>query len=61
MVLFLPLLTQSCNGTTAGLDYLEVSVDWPCNSPRWVVDSVNTYWGGWHNSSADLKPQTQLR
>jgi hypothetical protein len=26
-----PLLVQRCHGTTAGLGYLEVSVDCPCN------------------------------
>ncbi len=28
-----PLLIQKCNGTTAGLGYLEVSLDCPCKYP----------------------------
>jgi hypothetical protein len=33
-----PLLVQRCNGTTAGLGYLEVKVICPCKSPHWAVD-----------------------
>ncbi len=35
--------TEVCNGTTAGLDYLKVSVDCQCKSPLWLVvsDSVS--------------------
>ncbi len=33
-----PLLVQRCNGTTAGLGYLEVNVICPCKSPHWVMD-----------------------
>jgi hypothetical protein len=32
-----PLLVQRCNGTTAGLGYLEVNVICPCKSPHWAV------------------------
>jgi hypothetical protein len=34
-----PLLVQRCNGTTAGLGYLEANVICPCKSPHWTVDS----------------------
>jgi hypothetical protein len=33
------LLVQRCNGTTAGLGYLEVYVICPCKSPHWAVAS----------------------
>jgi hypothetical protein len=33
-----PVLVQRCNGTTAGLGYLEVNVICPCKSPGWAVD-----------------------
>jgi hypothetical protein len=33
-----PLLVQRCNGTTAGLGYLEVNVICPCKSLHWTVD-----------------------
>jgi hypothetical protein len=33
-----PQLVQRCNGTTAGLGYLEVNVICPCKSPHWAVD-----------------------
>ncbi len=33
-----PLLVQRCNGTTAGLGYLEVNVICPRKSPHWTVD-----------------------
>jgi hypothetical protein len=37
-----PLLVQRCNGTTAGLGYLKVSLDCLCKSPPWMVSSVLT-------------------
>jgi hypothetical protein len=37
-----PLLVQRCNGTTAGLGYLEVNVICPCESPHWAMTSVRT-------------------
>ncbi len=33
-----PLLVQRCNGTTAGLGYLEANVNCPWKSPQWPVD-----------------------
>ncbi len=33
-----PLLVQRCNGTTAGLGYLEVNVICSCKSTHWAVD-----------------------
>jgi hypothetical protein len=54
-----PLLVQRCNGTTAGLGYLEESVICPCKSPHWTLISVRTVdpqWGEWFNSSADFNP-----
>jgi hypothetical protein len=33
-----PLLVQRCNGTSAGLGYLEVNVICPCKSPHWAMD-----------------------
>jgi hypothetical protein len=36
---FMPhLLVQRCNGTTAGLGYLEVNVICLCESPHWAID-----------------------
>jgi hypothetical protein len=32
-----PLLVQRCNGTTAGLGYLEVNVICPCKTLHWTV------------------------
>ncbi len=32
-----PLLVQRCNGTTAGLGYLEVNVICQCKSAPWAV------------------------
>jgi hypothetical protein len=44
-----PLLVQRCNGTAAGLGYLEVMEICPCKSPLWAVDYsvriVGPYWG----------------
>ncbi len=56
-----PLLVQRCNGTTAGLGYLEVNLICPCKSPNWAVRlsgvrTVDPHWGEWHNSSADCIP-----
>jgi hypothetical protein len=42
-----PLLVKKCNCTTAGLDYLEVSVGVTCS-----FHSVNNHLGEWHNPSA---------
>jgi hypothetical protein len=47
-----PLFDQRYNGITAGLGYLEVSLD--CLFGGWNVRTVNTYRGKWHNSSADF-------
>ncbi len=47
------MFVQRCSGTTAGLGYLEVSVD--CSLGGWHVRTVNTDWGEWHNSSMTLK------
>jgi hypothetical protein len=34
-------MVQRCNGTTAGLGYLEVNVICPCKSPHWaIVDPI---------------------
>ncbi len=49
-----PLLVQRCNGTTAGLGYLEVNVICPCKSPHWAI--VDPHWGESHNSYADFNP-----
>jgi hypothetical protein len=38
-----PLFVQRCNGTTAGLGYLEVGVD--CSLGGWHVRTVNMDWG----------------
>jgi hypothetical protein len=57
-----PLLVQRCNGTTAGLGYLEVNVICPCKSPHRAIGrlssvrTVDPHWGEWHNSSADFNP-----
>jgi hypothetical protein len=32
-----PIMVGRCNGTTAGLGYLEVNVICPCKSPPWAV------------------------
>jgi hypothetical protein len=46
--LLAPLLVQRCNSTTAGLGYLEESVDCPCKSPlgRLAVSAQSTPIGG---------------
>jgi hypothetical protein len=56
-----PLLVQRCNGSTAGLGYLEVNVicDVHANLPigrLLSVRTVDSHWGEWHNSSADFNP-----
>jgi hypothetical protein len=57
---YLPsLLVQMCNGTTAGLGYLEVNMICPCESPHWAMDQCphcRSPWGEWLKSSADFNP-----
>ncbi len=36
-----PLLVQRCNGTTAGLGYLQVNVICSCKSPHWAHCNEN--------------------
>ncbi len=40
--LLLPPLARSCNGTTAGLGYWKVGLEWPYNTPpgQWICDST---------------------
>ncbi len=56
-----PLLVQRCNGTTAGLGYLDVQYTWFVHSNLPIgrltsVRTVNLHWGEWLNSSAYFNP-----
>ncbi len=57
---------QRCNGTTAGLGYLEVSADCACKSSSWAVVSVHLSIPGENGtiplltSSSTTKPSMQI-
>ncbi len=59
-------LVHKFNGTTAGLDYLEVSCNCncPCNSSLWAIGYnvriANPMGGEWPNSSTDFNLNTKL-